>query len=78
MDLESTIQELRSGKAVAGTWHIEDVKSVRPDLFDDQCMQVLEECCKEHDADIGINWTVIEAHADELFPRTYYWSPFKV
>jgi hypothetical protein len=49
-------------------WSIDDVKSVRPDLTDDQCMKVLDRCEYKHDAEIGINWIVIETHADFMFP----------
>ena len=49
-------------------WAIDDVKSVRPDLTDDQCMKVLDRCENKHDAEIGINWFVIETQADYMFP----------
>jgi len=55
---------------IAIFWGIDDVKSVRPDLTDDQCMQVLDRCEHEHDAGIGINWDVIQFHADFMFPLT--------
>ena len=49
-------------------WHIDDVKEVRPDLTDDQCKDVLQECRRRHDAGIGITWDVLRYHADDLFP----------
>ena len=41
-------------------WHIEDVKSRDEDLTDDQCMKVLEYIKLNHDAEIGVNWDVID------------------
>jgi hypothetical protein len=59
---------LANSGRIAILWGIDDVKSVRPDLTDDQCMEVLDRCENKHDANIGINWLVIEIHADYLFP----------
>lgn len=56
------------GCIIASIWSIEDVKQERPDLTDEQCMEVLEQCEHKHDAEIGINWDVIRTHADDLFP----------
>jgi hypothetical protein len=33
-------------------------------------MEVLLECDRRHNAEIGINWDVIGVHADSLFPET--------
>jgi hypothetical protein len=54
---------------IASLWHTEDVKSLRPDLTDEQSMAVLDECMRRHDAEIGINWCVIGFHADNLFAK---------
>jgi hypothetical protein len=51
------------------SWHIDDVKEVRPHLTDAQAREVLEQAKRQHDADIGINWDVLAIHADDLFPR---------
>ena len=53
---------------LADDWHIEDVKNVRPDLNDDQCANVLENLADDFDANDGINWDVIEAAAESLYP----------
>ena len=50
-------------------WCVEDVQSVRPDLSDEQCMNVLYKVKDEHDANIGINWEVIEAVAEYMYPK---------
>jgi len=54
--------------SIAITWHIADVLDVRPDLTRDQARQVLGVVEQHHDATIGINWDVLEATADTLFP----------
>jgi hypothetical protein len=51
------------------SWHIDDVKAVRPHLTDAQAREVLEHAKDKHDADIGISWDVLGIHADDLFPR---------
>jgi len=49
-------------------WHTDDVQSIRPDLTPDQCMEVLRRAERNHDAENGINWGVLEYWADEIFP----------
>ena len=49
------------------SWSTEDVQSVRPDLSDDQAWQVLQSVEHDHDANIGVNWNVLECHAKWLF-----------
>ena len=49
------------------SWSTEDVQSVRPDLSDDQAWQVLQAVEHDHDATIGVNWDVLECHAEMLF-----------
>ena len=51
------------------TWHIADVQEVRPDLTDEQAREVLHAAKRYHDAEQGINWTVLEAHADFIFGK---------
>lgn len=50
-------------------WEIDDVKSVRADLTDEQCEEVLQHCARKHDTYLSINWDVIRVHADHLFPE---------
>ena len=61
-------QLLKQGYIVV-LWHINDVKELRPDLSDEQCRKVLQQCEHDHDANIGINWDVISFHAENLFPE---------
>ena len=56
-------------KCISITWHIDDVKSIRPDLTDAQARRVLWFAKEEHDANIGINWEVLGAHADAMFGK---------
>lgn len=54
---------------LADDWHIEDVKSLRPDLTDEQAVEVLEAVANNFDASLGITWFNFEFWADELFPE---------
>lgn len=54
-------------KEITIVWHIEDVLGLRPDLSETQAMQVLRVAKKTHDANIGINWDVLNCVADDLF-----------
>jgi hypothetical protein len=70
MDTTKIKKRLEAHGQIAAIWSIEDVETVRPDLTNAQCMEVLLECDRRHDAEIGINWDVIRVHADNLFPET--------
>ena len=48
---------------------IDDVKHIRPDLSDEQAMEVLLEVKDCHDAEWGASWATLETVADDLFPR---------
>ena len=54
--------------SIAIIWEIDDVKSIRPDLTDDECMEVLEYAGRKHDANIGITYDALEWNCDYLFP----------
>ena len=68
MDTQDIAKMLDTGTGIAIIWLIDDVKSVRPDLNDAQCMEVLRACDRNHDATIGISWDIIEFWADDLYP----------
>ena len=55
---------------MAVRWSVDDVMTVRPDLTEEQAMEVLLDAENYHDAEIGINWDVLRIRADELFPET--------
>ncbi len=46
------------------SWHIEDVQSQDPALTDDEARQVLQLIKHKHDANIGVNWEVIDFWID--------------
>jgi hypothetical protein len=50
-------------------WTIDDVMEIRPDLNDDQCIDILEYAEKNHDANLGINWESLREIANKLFPK---------
>jgi len=61
------ILRLTSKDWIASWWHIEDVKGcVDYDLTDDQAREVLRIADKTHDAENGINWTVLQTISDQL------------
>ena len=54
--------------SIAIIWEIDDVKSVRPDLTNDECMEVLGYIDRKHDATLGVSWDTLRWHCDYLFP----------
>ena len=52
---------------IAIMWGIEDVKSLRNSLTDEQCMEVLGRVEDKHDACVGVNWDVIDWHIYNLY-----------
>jgi hypothetical protein len=54
--------------SISVMWHIDDIKTIRPDLNNSESMQVLEFVRDNHDASIGINWDVLEDIAEILYP----------
>ena len=46
--------------SISITWNIEDVQSLDSDMSDEQATEVLEYALDNHDANEGINWTVLE------------------
>lgn len=50
-------------------WTLEDVRSIREDLSEEQALSVLESLAKNYSADTGINWDVLEAEAEYLYPE---------
>ena len=50
-------------------WYVEDIQFMRPDLNEDQCIEVLHALAGGFDANNGINWDVVKYMADELYPE---------
>jgi hypothetical protein len=55
----STIQSYWSN-SMAVVWDIEDVRLLDASLSDQQCREVLAVAARTHDANIGINWEVLD------------------
>jgi hypothetical protein len=54
-------------REVAFVWSVGDVQCVRPDLDDEQCLEVLWAVKNDMDCELGINWQVLTMAADRLF-----------
>ncbi len=52
--------------SINDVWYIEDVKSIREDLTDDQCMEVLQQYL---DRDHSYDFEILEYIASDLFPE---------
>lgn len=63
IDIHAVLAERR---LIADVWGIPDVRSVRPDLSDDQAWAVLQRAQRHYDAATGINWDVLAWHAEEI------------
>jgi hypothetical protein len=46
--------------SISVVWNIEDVQSLDSDMSEEQAIEVLELALHNHDANEGINWTVLE------------------
>jgi hypothetical protein len=58
---------LHANRMIAHIWTIEDVRSVRSDLSDDQAWAVLQRVDDKLDSTNGIDWDVIDQAAHDLF-----------
>src|ERR1700734_2307200 len=64
-----TLHEIMQDERVIGLlWNIDDVRSLRPDLTDDQAWSVLQHVDDRKDATLGITWDTLSWAADDLFP----------
>jgi len=55
------------------TWTIQDMQEIEPGLSDKQASDVLVYLEKNHDANIGINWDVIEsAILENSYPQNLW------
>jgi hypothetical protein len=46
------------------SWHFADIQEVDNSLTNDEARQILQSIKNNHDANIGINWEVIESWID--------------
>lgn len=56
-------------KQILLVWSIKDVQGVRPDLTDEQAIEVLKRVRAKHDMVIGVNWDTLATWVDELYPH---------
>lgn len=59
-------QKQSNEHCIAIHWYVDDVISVDKTLTQQQAANVLAYAKRHHDATIGINWEVLEAHIDYL------------
>jgi|TARA_R110000744_G_scaffold291865_1_gene402439 hypothetical protein len=53
--------------SISITWNIEDVQELEPKMSDEQAMEVLELALDNHDANVGINWGVLEFWISQVY-----------
>lgn len=58
--------------SISLVWHVLDVREIRPDLTDEECMHVLEMVKGKHDCSVGVSWQTLEIWAEELYPSEDY------
>ena len=74
-DLKDTLHKYLRPDTITIFWCVEDVQERAPYLDDIQARRVLEFIKKGHDANDGINWGVIDAATEYLYPREVYEIP---
>jgi len=59
-------------KTITITWSIEDLRTIRGDLTDQQLCDTLQNAAENHDPCVGINWDVLKSAAYDLYgvPKT--------
>ena len=67
---DNLIDESKSD-SIAIVWHVEDVLEQCPILNRDEALEVLHTLKYKHDANIGINWEVIEIVAQSCYPKKF-------
>ena len=55
--------------SIAIIWCIDDVKQVRPDLNDEDCLDVLNYADRKHDASMGISYDTLQYIANYSSPQ---------
>ena len=78
MAIQQTVERMRKSweDRVAFVWCVDDVKTMtttaeKPDtsdswMTDEEAKTILRYMHNKHDPELGINWTVVEHHVDEL------------
>lgn len=67
----------KDAPVLAIAWTVDDIRHCERDmvkihsLTDDDCLEIMRDIYMNHDANIGINWDVIESAIIEYVERTY-------
>lgn len=69
LELRRELESRPDANWIFSAWHVDDIREQRPDLTDDQCREVLHNLERNHDANLGINWEVIDSVAGMLYPE---------
>jgi hypothetical protein len=67
---DATEVNILDADTISSNWCVEDVQEIASDLTVEQCREVLNLAERKHDANIGINWEVLEYWAYEVRERT--------
>lgn len=59
--------QARLNKSIVISWDIEDVQCIDESLTEEQAIEVLLFIRENHDANVGVNWDVIESAIEHLF-----------
>jgi hypothetical protein len=54
------------GFSISIEWEVDDVLELDDELTEAQCEKVLRMAEKKHDANVGINWDVLQYWIDEI------------
>lgn len=52
-------------ESITVSWHVEDVLSRDPTMTREEAFEVLEAVKDNHDAEVGVNWQVIDEHIEQ-------------
>lgn len=65
------LDEQKKPVGISFHWYVNDVLDQCNLLTEDEAMQVLRVCHDSHDANVGMNWEVIECAIEYLYPKKY-------
>lgn len=58
---------LHDNRMIGHLWSIPDVRSIRPDLSDEQAWQILQHLDQQYDGSLGMSWNDLKRVAEQLF-----------
>lgn len=61
--LKREFQDAIDGNEIMISWHVDDVAAMNTELTKEQCHDILLDIERNHDANIGIHWNIIEQYA---------------